>query len=123
MTRVLLVDDHKAVRASLWELLESIDAVDVVGEASSGEEAVRKARTLEPDVVVMDLAMPGMGGLEATRRITALGLRTRILVLTVHDEDEFLATAMEAGAASFLNKSVADTELEGELEAIMRGTS
>ncbi|MCY3943719.1 MAG: response regulator transcription factor [Gemmatimonadetes bacterium] len=123
MTRVLLVDDHKAVRASLWELLESIDAVDVVGEASSGEEAVRKARTLEPDVVVMDLAMPGMGGLEATRRITALGLRTRILVLTVHDEDEFLAPAMEAGAASFLNKSVADTELEGELEAIMRGTS
>ncbi len=123
MTRVLLVDDHTAVRASLRELLESIGAVDVVGEASSGEEAVRKARTLEPDIVVMDLAMPGMDGVEATRKITALGLEARILVLTVHDEDEFLVRAMEAGAAGFLNKSVADTELEGELEAIMRGHS
>ena len=123
MTRVLLVDDHKAVRASLRELLESMGTVDVVGEASSGEEAVGKARTLEPDIVVMDLAMPGMGGVEATRKITALGLETRILVLTVHDEDEFLVLAMEAGAAGFLNKSVADTDLEGELEAITRGHS
>ena len=97
--------------------------MEVVGEASSGEEAVRKARTLEPDIVVMDLAMPGMDGVEATRRITALGLDTRILVLTIHDEDEFLLPALDAGAAGFLNKSVADTGLMGAIEALVRGHS
>ncbi|MCY3942232.1 MAG: response regulator transcription factor [Gemmatimonadetes bacterium] len=123
MVRVLLVEDHKVVRAGLRALLEATERVDVVGEASSGEEAVNKARTLEPDIVIMDLAMPGMDGVEATRNIMALDLETRILVLTVHDEDEFLLPAMEAGAAGYLNKSVADTDLMGALEAIMRGHS
>jgi len=123
MTRVLLVDDHKVVRAGLKALLESTGRVHVVGEASSGEEAVDKARTLEPDVVIMDLAMPGMDGVQATRRITALGLETKVLVLTIHDEDEFLIPALEAGAAGFLNKSVADTDLMGAIEAIVHGHS
>ncbi|MCY3808801.1 MAG: response regulator transcription factor [Gemmatimonadetes bacterium] len=123
MVRVLLADDHQVVRAGLRALLESTGRVDVVGEASSGEEAVNKARRLEPDIVIMDLAMPGMNGVQATRRITELGLETKILVLTVHDEDDFLLPAMEAGAAGFLNKSVADTDLVGAVEAIMRGHS
>ena len=121
--RVLLVDDHKVVRAGLRALLESTGRVDVVGEASSGEEAVDRARTLEPDIVIMDLAMPGMGGVQATRHITELGLEARILVLTIHDEDEFLVPALNAGAAGFLNKSVADTGLMGALEALVRGHS
>ena len=123
MVRVLLVDDHIVVRAGLKALLESTGRVDVVGEASSGEEAVDKARALEPDVVIMDLAMPGMGGVQATRHITELGLETKVLVLTIHDEDEFLVPALDAGAAGFLNKSVADTDLMGALEALMRGHS
>ncbi len=123
MVRVLLVDDHNVVRAGLKALLEASGRVDVVGEASSGEEAVTKARTLEPDIVIMDLAMPGMDGIQATRRISALELETKILVLTVHDEDEFLLPALEAGAAGFLNKSVADTDLMGALEAMVRGHS
>lgn len=123
MVRVLLVEDHKVVRAGLRALLEATERVDVVGEASSGEEAVNKVRTLEPDIVIMDLAMPGMDGVEATRNIMALDLETRILILTVHDEDEFLLPAMEAGAVGYLNKSVADTDLMGALEAIMRGHS
>ncbi len=121
--RVLLVDDHKVVRAGLKALLESTGRVDVVGEASSGEEAVRKARTLEPDIVIMDLSMPGMGGVQATRQITDLGLEARVLVLTVHDEDEFLVPALNAGAEGFLNKSVADTDLMGAIEAVVRGHS
>lgn len=123
MVRVLLVDDHKVVRAGLKAMLELSGRIDVVGEASSGEEAVDKARMLEPDIVIMDLAMPGMGGVHATRRITELGLEARILVLTIHDEDEFLVPALDAGAAGFLNKSVADTDLMGAIEAIVRGHS
>lgn len=121
--RILLVDDHAVVRAGLKALLESTGCVDVVGEASSGEEAVDRARSLRPDVVIMDLAMPGMDGIRATRRITALGLETKVLVLTIHDEDEFLELALDAGAAGFLNKSAADTDLMGALEALVRGHS
>ena len=123
MVRVLLVDDHSVVRAGLRALLESPGRVRVVGEASSGAEAVAKARTLEPDIVLMDLAMPGMDGIEATRRITGLGIDTKVLGLTIHDEDEFLIPALDAGAAGFLNKSVADTDLMGALEALVRGHS
>ena len=123
MVKVLLVDDHNVVRAGLKALLESTGRIDVVGEASSGEEAVDKARTLEPDIVIIDLAMPGMDGIQATRRITELGLEARILVLTIHDEDEFLVPALNAGAAGFLNKSVADTDLMGTIEAVVRGHS
>ena len=123
MVRVLLVDDHHVVRAGLKALLESTGRIDVVGEASSGEEAVRKTSALEPDIVIMDLAMPGMDGVQATRQITGLGLETKVLVLTIHDEDEYLIPALDAGAAGFLNKSVADTDLLGALDALVRGHS
>ena len=123
MIGVLLVDDHLVVRAGLRALIEATAHVEVVGEASSGEEAVRKAETLEPDVVIMDLAMPGIDGIQATRSIAALELDTKVLVLTIHDEDEFLLPAMEAGAAGFLNKSAADTELISAIDAVARGHS
>ena len=121
--RALLVDDHAVVRAGLRALLEASGRAEVVGEASSGEEAVTKARILRPDIVVMDLAMPGMDGVQATRRIAELELETKVLVLTVHDEDEFLLPALDAGADGFLNKSAADTDLVGAIEAIVRGHS
>ena len=123
MVRALLVDDHAVVRAGLRALLEASGGAEVVGEASSGDEAVAKARSLEPDIVVMDLAMPGMDGVQATRRIAALGLDTKVLILTVHDEDEFLLPALDAGADGFLNKSAADTDLMGAIEAVVRGHS
>jgi len=123
MVTVLLVDDHAVVRAGLRALLEGSGGVAVVGEASSGEEAVTKARELEPDIVIMDLAMPGMDGIQATRRIAALGIETKVLVLTIHDEDEFLLPTLDAGAAGFLNKSAADTDLMGAVEAVARGHS
>ncbi len=123
MVRVLLVDDHPVVRAGLKALVETTEHVEVVGEASSGEEAVEKARTLQPDIVIMDLAMPGMDGVQATRRISELGLGAKVLVVTIHDEDEYLVPALNAGAAGFLNKSAADTDLIGAIEAISHGHS
>ena len=121
VVRVLLVDEHAVVRAGLKALLETDERMEVVGEASTGEEAVEQARTLEPDIVIVDLTMPGMDGIRATRRMTELGLAAKVLVVTIHDEDEFLVPALNAGAAGFLNKSVADTELIGAIEAIVRG--
>ena len=123
MVRALLVDDHAVVRAGLRALIEASGTAEVVGEASSGEEAVTKAQILEPDIVVMDLAMPGMDGVQATRRITELGLETKVLVLTIHDEDDFLLPALDAGADGFLNKSTADIDLMGAIEAVVRGHS
>ena len=123
VVKVLLVDDHAVVRAGLKTLLKAAERVEIVGEASSGEEAVEKAATLEPDIVVMDRAMPGMDGIEATRRITALELGARILVLAIHDEDEFLVPALKAGATGFLKKSVVQTDLIGAIETLARGHS
>ena len=123
MVRVLLVDDHPVVRAGMKALLETTDRLEVVGEAASGEEAVEKARILGPDIVIMDLAMPGMDGVQATQRITELELGAEVLVVTIHDEDEYLVPALNAGAAGFLNKSAADTDLIGAVEAIARGHS
>lgn len=123
MLSVLLVDDHHVVRAGLRALLEATGRIEVVGEASGGEEAVKMARKLGPDIVIMDLAMPGMDGVQATRRITEMGLDTKVLVLTIHDEDEFLVPALNAGAAGFLSKTVADTDIVGAIETVARGHS
>ena len=118
-----MVDDHAVVRAGLSALLGATDHIEVVGEASSGDEGVRKARSLEPDIVIMDLSMPGMGGVRATRRIAEMDIATKVVVLTIHEEEEFLVPAMEAGAAGFLNKSAADVSLVGAIEAVARGHS
>lgn len=86
--RVLLADDHAVLRAGLRALLSNRPDMEVVGEAGDGEAAVRQVKGLRPDVVVMDISMPGVGGLDATREIARLGLGTRVLVLTMHDEDQ-----------------------------------
>ena len=118
---VLLVDDHAMFRAGIKALLEGEGRVEVVGEASSGDEAVDRVRELKPDVVVMDLSMPDSNGLEATRRIAALGLDTHVLVLTVHAEEEYLVPVVEAGASGYLTKTSADTDLHEAIRVVARG--
>jgi two-component system response regulator NreC len=120
-TKILLVDDHAMFRAGIRALLEAEGRVVVVGEASSGDEAVDRVRELKPDVVVMDLSMPGSNGLEATRRIAALELDTKVLVLTVHAEEEYLVPVVEAGASGYLTKTSADTDLIEAIRVVARG--
>jgi len=111
MIRVLLVDDHVLVRAGLREILKSAPDIEVVGEASSGEEAVALTKKLNPDVVVMDISMPGIGGLEATKRITERDPAPAVLVLTVHPEERFGLRLLRAGALGYLEKTAAPDEL------------
>ena len=120
-TRVLLVDDHAMFRAGMKALLEDEAFLTVVGEASNGDEAVDQVRALKPDVVIMDLSMPGSNGIEATRRIAALGFDTKVLVLTVHDEEEYLVPVVEAGASGYLTKTSADRDLIDAIKIVSRG--
>jgi two-component system response regulator NreC len=119
--RVVLADDHVVLRAGLRALLEAEMGIEVVGEASTGDEAVDLVRELKPTVVVMDLSMPGSGGLEATRRIVALELETRVLVLTMHAEEEYLVPVLEAGASGYLTKTIADRSLIEAIRIVARG--
>lgn len=119
--RVLLVDDHAVLRAGLCVLLEAERDIQVVGQAASGDEGIRKAEALRPDVVVMDLSMPRMGGLEATRRITAAGLPARVLVLTVDAQADSLMPVLEAGAAGYVAKDAPDGELVRAIRVVSRG--
>jgi two-component system response regulator NreC len=117
--RILLVDDHLVLRAGLKALLDAETDMRVVGEASTGEEAIEKSKTLRPDVVVMDLSMPGMGGLEATRRI-AEGAAARVLVLTMHSEEEYLLPVLEAGGSGYVKKTSADEDLTNAIRTVAR---
>ncbi|MBC6459259.1 response regulator [Actinomadura sp. HBU206391] len=117
MIRVLLVDDQHLVRMGLTMLCESADDVEVAGEASNGHEAVRLAERLLPDVVLMDLHMPGMDGVTATERITAARPATRVLALTTFDDDDHLYPALAAGACGFVVKDTPPGEL---LDAVRR---
>lgn len=118
---VLLADDHAMFRAGLRALLASEGNIEVIGEASNGDEAVDMARTEKPDIVVMDLSMPEADGLEATRRITALDLDADVLVLTVHGEGEYLVPVVEAGASGYLTKTSADRDLVEAINVVAKG--
>ncbi len=119
--RVLLVDDHAVLRAGLGALLSAEPDISVIGEAATGEEGVDAALTLHPDVVIMDISMPGLGGLEATRRIAALDLDVRVLVLTMHPEEEYLFPVLEAGGCGYVTKASADSELVEAIRTVSRG--
>ncbi|MCA5891995.1 response regulator transcription factor [Isoptericola sp. NEAU-Y5] len=118
--RVLIADDHAAIRAGLRLLLDAADDVDVVGEAADGTSAVANARSLRPDVVLMDLRMPGVDGIDATRAIRAEGL-AEVLVLTTFDLDEYVDGALRAGAAGFLLKSAEPAALLDAVRRVARG--
>jgi DNA-binding NarL/FixJ family response regulator len=119
--RVVLADDHAVVRAGLKAVLQAARDIEVIGEARNGREAVTMAERFKPHVVVMDLSMPEMDGTAATKEIAAKGLSTRVLVLTMHTEEDYLVPLMEAGAAGYLVKSAADRELVDAVRAVAHG--
>ncbi|MER5477588.1 response regulator transcription factor [Streptomyces sp. NPDC002734] len=121
MTTVLIVDDQQLQRYAFRVLLESVPETTVVGEAAHGADAVRRAAELRPDVVLMDIRMPGMDGIEATRRIVAGGGRSRVLVLTTFDLDEYVHAALRAGASGFLLKDARPEELFAGIRAVAAG--
>ncbi len=118
--RVLLVDDHSVLRGGLKALLSLEEDLDVVGEAGTGEEAVERTRSMRPHVVVMDLGMPGMGGLEALRQIIEIAPEVKVLVLTSHAEEEYLLPVLEAGGSGYVQKTGADTELIEAIRTVAR---
>ncbi|MBI5869986.1 MAG: response regulator transcription factor [Actinobacteria bacterium] len=120
-TRILLADDHGLLRSGIIRLLREVSDIEVVGEAENGREAVRKVQELLPDVVVMDIGMPIMNGLDATRQIRQWSEDVKVLVLTVHDNEEYLFQAFEAGASGYLLKEAADTDLINAIQVVARG--
>ena len=121
-TRVLLVDDHALMRAGFRLILDSAPDLEVVGEAASGEEAVRAASDFRPDVICMDVQMPGMGGLAATRQIVAdPQLECAVVIVTTFDRDDYLFEALQAGASGFLLKNAAPEELQAAVRVAAAG--
>ena len=121
--RVLIVDDHTLVRDGIRSLLALLADVEVVGEASNGKEVLEKIKELVPDVVLMDLAMPVMGGLEATRRIRKEFPGTKVIALTQYDDSDYVIPVIEAGACGFVTKMAAFSELASAIQAAYRGDS
>ena len=121
--KVLIVDDHTLVRDGIRALLALVADIEVIGEAANGKEAVEKVRQLTPDVVLMDLAMPIMGGLEATRRIRRESPGTKVLALTQYDDGEYVVPVIEAGARGFVTKMGAFSDLASAIQAVYRGDS
>jgi DNA-binding NarL/FixJ family response regulator len=119
--RVLIADDHPLFRGGLRSLLESVPDMEVVGEATSGDEAVELARSSRPDVVVMDLNMPGLGGIEATRRILETTEGAHILVMTMREDDEAVFAALRAGALGYELKGAAQAETLRAIRAVANG--
>jgi len=118
--RILLVDDHAVLRSGLEALLELEPDMEVVGGVSSGEDAIARINALRPDVVVMDLDMPGMGGLEATRKIAEMELQARVLVLTSHEEEKSLLAVLECGGSGFVQKTKAEDDLIEAIRTVAR---
>lgn len=119
--RVLLADDHPVVRRGLAALLGTLEDFEVVGEAADGESAVRETQLTRPDVVLMDVRMPGLDGVEATRRIRKAVPDTAVLMLTMYDEDATVFTAMQAGAQGYLLKGAEQDEIADAIKAVARG--
>ena len=120
-TRVLLADDHLLVRAGIRALLGALPDVEVVGEAATGEEAVVLAQELKPDIALLDISMQGMNGLEAARRIHEFADNVKVIMLSMHASEDYVARALRAGALGYLMKGSASQELERALAAVLAG--
>ncbi|MFV0456258.1 MAG: UvrY/SirA/GacA family response regulator transcription factor [Pseudomonas sp.] len=121
MIRVLVVDDHDLVRTGISRMLADVDGLQVVGQADSGEMALRKARELKPDVVLMDVKMPGIGGLEATRKLLRSYPDIKVIAVTVCEEDPFPTRLLQAGAAGYLTKGAALEEMIQAIRMVFAG--
>ncbi|SFM91275.1 two component transcriptional regulator, LuxR family [Izhakiella capsodis] len=121
MISVLLVDDHELVRAGIRRILEDIKGIRVAGEVNCGEDAVKWCRSNRVDVVLMDMNMPGIGGLEATRKIVRYNPDSRIIMLTIHTENPLPAKVMQAGASGYLSKGAAPQEMINAIRAVYSG--
>jgi DNA-binding NarL/FixJ family response regulator len=119
--RVVIVDDHPIVRDGLKSLLSSIDGIELVGEAGTGEDAIPLVEATKPDVVIMDIEMPGMGGIEATRVLAARHPAVPVLALTMYGQDEFVYAALRAGARGYLLKGAQQQELIHAIQAVAQG--
>ena len=119
--RVLLADDHTLVRAGIRRLLEVLPGIEVVGEAADGHDVVRLATTLRPDVVLLDVGMPGLNGLEAAGHLATIDATMRVLILSMHSSEEYVLRALRAGCAGYLLKRSAVSELEIAIRAAGRG--
>ena len=123
MTRVLIADDDDLMRAGLGELLTADPSIEIVGEAATGRQAVDRARQLAPDVVLMDVRMPDLDGIEATRQLTTAAQTARILILTTFEQDDYVFGALRAGASGFLLKRTRPEELIAAVHTIAAGDS
>jgi DNA-binding NarL/FixJ family response regulator len=121
MIGVLLADDQELVRSGFRLILELADGIEIVGEAADGREAVRLAKELQPDVILMDVRMPELDGIEATRRLRQAGVEARVLVLTTFDLDEYVYAAVRAGASGFLLKDAPREQLVNAVRTVARG--
>jgi two-component system response regulator NreC len=120
-TRILLADDHSVLRSGLRLLLETQPNLQVVGEAATGTETLKLAETLQPDLILLDLSMPHLGGLEALPMLRQLVPSARILVLTMHDDAQYLRKAIQSGASGYILKKAVDVELLSAIRAVLQG--
>ena len=121
MINVLLVDDHHLVRVGISKILSSVKGLTVIGECETGEEAIKFCRQRQPDVLLMDMDMPGMGGLEATKKLLRFAPDVKIIVLTAHTEDPFPTKVMQMGAAGYLTKEAGPDEMVNAIRAVHSG--
>jgi|WetSurMetagenome_2_1015567.scaffolds.fasta_scaffold141544_2 DNA-binding NarL/FixJ family response regulator len=119
--RIVLADDHTLVRAGIRALLEKVPSVEVVGEADDGREVLELVRSTSPDLVLMDIAMPGLNGLEATARLVEEFPEVRVIILSMHRSEEYVLRALRVGASGYLLKRSATTELTSAIQRVMRG--
>ncbi len=119
--RVLIVDDHAILREGVRALLQMHEDLEVVGEAGDGQEALEKVAALDPDVVLMDIAMPGLGGIEASLEMKKLGSRARILILSQYEDREYVRRLLKAGVSGYVLKKSAGSELANAVRAVHRG--
>src|SRR5690348_11155210 len=119
--RILLADDHTILRAGLKMMLNAQPDMEVIGEAQDGRQSIQEAQKLQPDIILMDITMPDMNGIEATRQIKKLMPEVKVLMLTMHEHDEYVFQALRAGASGYMLKEAADTELITALHVIQSG--